>query len=99
MNSCTWIDRQGVTIMIELTESEREALKNANGKVVRLVDPSTKQEYVLVQAEAFDELMAALNDDFSVRDAYPLINEVARKAGWDDPEWDSYDVYARKKLT
>jgi hypothetical protein len=29
-----------------------------------------------------------------VRQAYPLMDGVARQEGWDDPEMDSYDRYA-----
>jgi hypothetical protein len=35
-------------------------------------------------------------DDFDIREAYPLMDEVARREGWDDPEMDSYDIYARQ---
>jgi hypothetical protein len=31
-----------------------------------------------------------------IRQAYPLMDAVARQEGWDDPEMDSYDIYARK---
>jgi hypothetical protein len=31
-----------------------------------------------------------------LRQAYPLMDAVARQEGWDDPEMDSYNVYARK---
>lgn len=35
-------------------------------------------------------------DAFDVRDAYPMMDAVAREAGWDDPEMDSYNVFARE---
>jgi hypothetical protein len=31
-----------------------------------------------------------------IREAYPLMDAVARQEGWDDPEMDSYDIYARR---
>ena len=34
-----------------------------------------------------------------IREAYPLMDAVARKEGWDDPEMDSYNFYALKKVT
>jgi hypothetical protein len=37
-----------------------------------------------------NEQLAALND-ISCELAYPLMNEVARREGWDDPEMDVYD--------
>jgi hypothetical protein len=35
-------------------------------------------------------------EDNDIREAYPLMDAVARTEGWDDPEMDTYDVYARK---
>lgn len=35
-------------------------------------------------------------EQIDIREAYPLMDAVARCEGWDDPEMDSYDVYARK---
>jgi hypothetical protein len=34
--------------------------------------------------------------DFDIREFYPLMDAVARAEGWDDPEMDSYNIYARK---
>ena len=31
-----------------------------------------------------------------IREAYPLMDAVARQEGWDDPEMDSYNVYVPK---
>ena len=38
----------------------------------------------------------AEEENFDIREAYPLMDEVARREGWDDPEMDSYNIYARK---
>jgi hypothetical protein len=35
-------------------------------------------------------------EDIDIRQAYPLMDAVARQEGWDDPEMDSYNVYAGK---
>ncbi len=42
--------------MIELTEQQRREVKEANGDAVRAVDPESKQEYVLLRAEAYQRL-------------------------------------------
>jgi len=34
--------------------------------------------------------------NLDIREAYPLMDAVARQEGWDDPEMDSYDIYARR---
>jgi hypothetical protein len=38
----------------------------------------------------------ANGEEFDIRAAYPLMDAVARAEGWDDPEMDSYNIYARK---
>lgn len=35
-------------------------------------------------------------EEIDMRQAYPLMDAVARQEGWDDAEMDSYDIYARK---
>lgn len=45
-----------------------------------------------------NELAANLpeEEDVDFREAYPLMDAVARQEGWDDQEMDSYNVYARR---
>jgi hypothetical protein len=82
--------------MIELTEEQR--LELANPEPVA-IDPQTKQTYVLVRAEVYERLRGLLYDDaeFSIREAYPIMDEVAAKAGWDDPAMDIYNDLAPKE--
>jgi hypothetical protein len=35
-------------------------------------------------------------DEENIREAYLLMDAIARQEGWDDPEMDSYNVHARK---
>jgi hypothetical protein len=35
-------------------------------------------------------------DDMDIREAYPLMDVIAHQEGWNDPEMDSYNIYARK---
>jgi len=79
--------------MVELTEQQQVAIDASDGRPVDVIDPRTQQHFVLMRADVFGRIVS-VPDDFSIKDAYPLMNEVARAAGWDDPEWDSYDVYA-----
>ena len=39
---------------------------------------------------------ALTQEELDIRGAYPLMDAVARSEGWEDPDMDSYDVYARK---
>ena len=38
------------TAMIELTEEQRQEVRQANGEATRAIDPESKQEYVLIRA-------------------------------------------------
>lgn len=58
-----------------------------------MVDPVTRTPYVLVAEETYRRVRALFEDDpFEGGEAYPLIDEVARGEGWDDPEMDRYDA-------
>jgi hypothetical protein len=51
--------------MIELTEEQRQGMKS-NGEPVRLLDPATKTEYVLVRSDVYarlQELLEQAEDD------------------------------------
>jgi hypothetical protein len=61
--------------MIELTEEQRRELEQPEPVVV---DPVTKEEYVLVRREAYARLKAVFS---------------AFAPGWDDPKMDEYDRY------
>jgi hypothetical protein len=51
----------------------------------------------VVPAEEEADLQQSLEaENAEVRQAYPLMDAVARQEGWDDPEMDSYNIYARK---
>jgi hypothetical protein len=42
--------------------------------------------------EQYEKIRALLDDDrFDIAEAYPLMDEVARSEGWDDPELDIYN--------
>jgi hypothetical protein len=78
--------------MIELTAEQRHALKEANGEVVRALDPDTRREYLIVPAEVYERLRSLLSDgDDFVEGIYPHVMEVFGREGWNDPSMDSYD--------
>ena len=78
--------------MIELTEEQRGALRQSAGTELRLTDPDTQEEYVLLKARVYERIKPLLYDDGAtpISEAYPLLDEMASKAGWDDPEMDIY---------
>ena len=79
--------------MVRLSDEQRAALGGQPGQPLQVVDPVTRRPYVLLPEEAYLRVRALFEEDpFEVSEAYPLADEVARKAGWDDPEMDRYDA-------
>jgi hypothetical protein len=75
-----------------ITSEIRQAIEQAGEQPVQLTDPETNSVYVIVRAELY-ERMRALSDGFDIRDAYPLMDQVAAREGWDDPSMDIYNEY------
>jgi hypothetical protein len=71
---------------------EQRKLLHSSGEPVRLVDPDTKQEYVLLLADAYDRLRSVLSD-LDPRDFYPALHRTLRDEGWDSPQMDEYNRY------
>jgi hypothetical protein len=75
---------------LKLSDELRQAL--AQPTPPRLLDEQTNTAYILIREDLYERLRALLDDDeFDVREAYPLMDEVARREGWDDPELDVYN--------
>jgi hypothetical protein len=79
--------------MLELTDQQRQELRRTNKTEVRLADPDTGQEYVIVRAEVYDRLRSVLGDDWIPEEQLRLLAESGQRAGWDDPAMDVYDNY------
>jgi hypothetical protein len=79
----------------ELSPDLRQAIHQLPGmQPLRLVDPDTNTTYVLVRAEVFDQIQAALLDDEAdLSETYSAQSEAAIRAGWDAPEMSDYDNY------
>jgi len=79
--------------MIELTEQQRLELHQSPQGELRVADPETREEYVIVRAKLYDRIKALLYEDgdVSISEAYPLMDEMASNAGWDDPAMDIYN--------
>lgn len=68
--------------MVELNEQQQQAL-DAEGIPLRVVDPRTKETYVLVRADVYDGMRR-------------VVDGFTRSAGWDDPALDKYEKYRKK---
>ncbi len=49
--------------MIELTQEQQQALGKNGREPVRLIDPATTLEYVLVPAQVYDRLKTLISQD------------------------------------
>lgn len=67
--------------MIELTEKQRQELKG-NGEPVRVLDPATSTQYVLVRADVHARLQQLLEqaEDETLQEAWADAVEEARSA-------------------
>jgi hypothetical protein len=82
---------------IQLNEEQGQALDNQTDIPPRVVDPRTNKTYVLIETGEYERLKMSSENDFSVRDVYPLIDAVADNEGWNDPEMDIYNDYDFRK--
>lgn len=78
-------------MIIELTEEQRKALEARPNEPLRITDPRTNQNYVLVQEKVYVQVQSLLGDNLS--DTYAAQVDSAMKAGWDDPKMDEYSEY------
>ncbi|OWK38633.1 hypothetical protein [Fimbriiglobus ruber] len=74
-----------------LTDDQIRAVAANRDEPVRLIDPASHREFVLLRAEVYERVRELL-EDVRPRDAYPAIDQ-AFAAGWDDPKMDDYDRY------
>lgn len=79
--------------MITLTEELQQAVQEANEQPIRLVDPNTKLEYVVLLAEVFDRVQHVFYDanPLTIEEQRALLVQVGLSVGWDDPEMDVYN--------
>lgn len=77
----------------ELTPDQRQAIHHlTGGQPLRLVDPDTRTEYVLMRAEDF-ERESRRDSEAEVAATYEAQSRTAGLAGWDDPAMSDYDNY------
>lgn len=76
----------------EITPELRQAINHSGGAPVEMVDPLNQERYVIVRAAEFEKLTREM--DASTRFA---LQEMGRRAGWDDPAMDAYDALDPRK--
>ncbi len=79
--------------MITLTEELQQAVQDANKQPIRLVDPNTDLEYVVLPAEIFDKVQHVFYDanPLTIEEQRALLVQVGLSVGWNDPAMDVYN--------
>ncbi len=77
--------------MIELTENQIQALENSEAIPPRLVNPRTKETFVLLRLDEYSRLKGDEYDDspWTREELQTAAWEVGKRAGWED--MDEYD--------
>lgn len=80
--------------MIVLSKEIQKAIKDAQEDPVRLVDPETNVEYVVLPVETFELMRKGRYDDdgpLTEEERRYILIQAGLRAGWDDPEMDVYN--------
>ena len=84
---------------LTLTPDLATAFAALQGEKLRLKDPNTNEDYVLIKAELYDRIRHLLEDEpeLNMRQVGQLIHEAMREDDKDDPLLQSYQNYQRTK--
>ena len=79
--------------MLTIPKELQQAVRASDGRPLRLTDPTTHAEYVLLQAEMYDQLHGLLSNETSLTpdERRAVLIQAGLRAGWDDPEMDVYN--------
>jgi hypothetical protein len=82
--------------MIELTEQQMQALETSEAIPPRIVNPRTKEMFVLVPVDEYERLKEDAYDDspWTSEELQTLAWEAGKPAGWED--MDEYDDMPEK---
>ena len=77
--------------MPTLTPEQRREIEKAGDEPVRLSDPETHAEYVLLKAEVYERIQSLTYDTGPLRieEQRAALRHVGERAGWDDPAMDA----------
>src|SRR5262250_328853 len=91
-----WYDAGKEAAMIELTEQQVEALEHAGATPPRVVNPRTKETFVLLRVDEYERLKEDEYDDspWTRDELHALAWEAGKHAGWED--MDEYDDLPEK---
>ena len=85
---------------VTLTPDLARAIAGANGGTVRLKDPTTNEDYVLVRAELYNRIAHLVADDdegLNMAQVGVLIQQAMREDDENDPLLAGYQNYEKKQ--
>lgn len=79
--------------MITMPKELQEMVRIAHGQPVRLADPDTHEEYIMLRADVYNQMQARSYDDTPLtgEEKQVLLLKAGLRAGWDDPEMEVYN--------
>lgn len=79
--------------MILIPKELQAVVRASQGQPVRLADPETHEEYIVLRADVYDQMQTRLYDNTPLTDEekQALLLKAGLRAGWDDPEMDVYN--------
>jgi hypothetical protein len=82
--------------MLTVPKELQQAVRASHGRPMRLTDPETHVEYVLLQAEMYDQIHGLLNNDSPLTpdERRAVLIQAGLRAGWDELELDVYNYGA-----
>ena len=82
--------------MIELTEQQMQALEKSDATPAQVVNPRTKETFILLRADEYKRLKEDEYDDspWTREELQALAWEAGKTAGWED--MDEYDDFPEK---
>ena len=86
--------------MLTIPKELQQAVRASHGRPLRLTDPETHAEYVLLQADMYDLLHGLLSNEgpLTPDERRTVLIQAGLRAAWDDPEMDVYnDLYPRRQ--
>jgi hypothetical protein len=80
--------------MITIPKELQQAVRASHGRPIRLTDPEIHAEYVLLQADMYDQLHGLLDHEIPLTpdERRAVLIQAGLRAGWDDSEMDVYNA-------
>lgn len=86
--------------MITLPKDIQEAVRSSDAQPIRLTDPETNSEYVLLPADLYDQIRELFYEHSTLAqdEKRALMLKAGLRAGWHDPEMDVYNDLEPRRL-